>query len=65
MNENYDIFIHISLKFVPKGPADNNLTLHGPDNILTPNRRQATTRTNVDTNLMPYGFDELRHFLFK
>ena len=39
--KNVRISIKISLKFVPKGPINNN-----PDNGLAPVRRQAIIRTN-------------------
>ena len=41
-NEKYCILIKMSLKFVPKGPIDNDpALLFGLDNGLAPNRRQA------------------------
>ena len=42
LNENVWILVKISLKFVPKGPIDNNPGI-GLDNGLAPNRRQAIT----------------------
>ena len=43
LNENFCILIKISLKFVSKGPIDNN-----PDNGLAPRRRQAIIWTNAE-----------------
>ena len=47
MSEKFSNLTKISLKFVPKGPIDNNPTI-GLDNGLAPNRRQAITWTNGD-----------------
>ena len=44
MNENFFIWIQISLKFVPEGPIDNNPA----DNGLAPNRRQTIMWNNAD-----------------
>ena len=46
-NENVRISIKISLKFVPKGPINNNPAL-GSDNGLTLSRRQAIIWINDD-----------------
>ena len=43
LNENVRIFIKISLKFVPKGPINNNPALV---QIMAPTRRQAIIWTN-------------------
>ena len=50
MNEKFWILIQISLKFVPKGPIDNNpaLVKFGLDNGLATNRQQAIVWTNAD-----------------
>ena len=47
VNEQFCVLIKISLKFVPKGPIDNN-TARGLENGLAPNRRQAIIWTNAD-----------------
>ena len=48
--EKFCILFRISLKFVPKGPTDNNsaLVLNGSGDGLTPNRWQAITWSNTD-----------------
>ena len=56
------ILIKISLKFVPKGPIDNN-----PDNGLVPNRRQAIMLTRFTVAYVVGvgvggGGDKLAHF---
>ena len=48
VNDKFCILVKISLKFVPKGPIDNNPTTGGSDNGLAPNRRQAIIWTNAD-----------------
>ena len=45
VNEKFCILIEISLKFVPKGPIDNNPAL-GLDNGLALNRPKAIIWTN-------------------
>ena len=54
----------MSLKFVPKGPIDNNPALV-LDNGLAPNRRQAIIWTNADSIhwriYAALGWDELTH----
>ena len=47
VNEKFCILIKILLKFVPKGPIDNNLAF-GLDNGLAPIRRQGIIWTNAD-----------------
>ena len=47
MNEKSRILSQISLKFVPKGPIDNKVSI-GSGNGLAPNRRQAIIWTNAD-----------------
>ena len=50
LNENDRLRIHISLKFIPRNPIDNNPWGMGLDNGLAPNRRQAIIWTNADPN---------------
>ena len=45
LNENVWISINISLKFVPRGPINNNSNI-GSGNGLAPTRRQAIIWTN-------------------
>ena len=45
LNNNYDILVHISLKFVPKGPMDNNSALFQVM-FWNPTRRLAIIQTN-------------------
>ena len=64
VNEKFCILIKISLRFVPKGPIDNNPAF-GLDNGLAPTRRQAIIWTNVEPiywhiNAARWG-DELRN----
>ena len=47
VNEKFCILITMSLKFIPKGPIDNNPTF-GLDNGLAPNRRKCIIWTNAD-----------------
>ena len=47
LNEKFCILIKISLKFIPKGPIDNNPSI-GSDNGLAPNMRQVINWTNAD-----------------
>ena len=45
VNEKFGILVKISLKFVSKGPIDNNPALA---QIMASNRRQAIVWTNAD-----------------
>ena len=46
LKEKFHILIKISLKFVPKGPIDSDVSF-GLDNGLAPNRRQAIILTHI------------------
>ena len=48
VNEKFCTLIKISLKFVLKGPIDNNTACIDLDNGLAPNRRKAIIWTNAD-----------------
>ena len=48
VNEKLWILVKYSRKFVTKGPIGNKRTLHGLDNGLAPNGRQAIIWTNGD-----------------
>ena len=66
MNEKFCILIKISLKFVPKGPINNNPSI-GLDNVLAPNRRQTIIWTNADPihwRIFAPGGDELTWITF-
>ena len=65
VNENFGILIKILLKFVPKGPIDENPAF-GLDNGLVPNRRQVIIWTNAGLIhwyiYVALGEDELTHW---